>query len=252
MLLEPVTEKLRVFVGDVHGCSDELHDLLDKLRFDPATHALHFVGDLVNRGPKSLQALRTAIELSASSVLGNHDLHLIGRARGTRQSKALDTLDEVLEAPDAADLIAWLCDRPAIMAWTDLVLVHAGLHPRWSDVEAVATQVASTIDWSRDPFAHPELCYCATVRHCDADGGRPAKAVDGGLDPPAPYAPWDRWYRGGWTVVFGHWAQRGLVTSDRIRGLDSGCVWGGRLTAWVAEQDRFVSVPARRCYQRPD
>lgn len=241
-------ERLRVFVGDVHGCADELDDLLAALSYDPAAHDLWFVGDLVNRGPESLRAVRRVRQLGAGCVVGNHDLHALARWRGVRGAKRLDTLGELLAAPDAAELMGWLASLPALALWPDVVLVHAGLHPHWRDPEAVAREARAGLDGARDPFANETLAYLTTVRHCDASGHRPAPGTSA---PGPPFAPWDAFYTGSRTVVFGHWAQRGLVVGDRTRGLDTRCVWGGRLTAWIAEQDRLVSVPARERYQEP-
>lgn len=235
----------RVFVGDVQGCADELDDLLAKLAFDPVRHELWFVGDLVNRGPNSARVLRRAIELGAGSVLGNHDLHLLAIANDQRSLRAADTFEDVLEALDRDVLLDWLRKRRLVEGWDDVVLVHAGLHPRWKDPRAVAAPLEKAIAHGKIPRRNPDLDFLVSVRHCDAKGNRPADE----LDPEAPYAPWDRWYTGK-RVVCGHWAARGLVRNDRVCSLDTGCVWGGSLTAWVLEEDRFVSVPARATYQQ--
>lgn len=240
-------DKTRLFIGDVHGCADELSALLEKLRFDPVAHSLYFTGDLVNRGPKSLKTLRTAIRLDAGSVLGNHDLHLIGRYLGTRTARPRDTLDKLLADDDVETLIDWLWHQPVIRVQRDLAVVHAGLRPGWRKLKKLNRRVGDAVDWDRDPFEAPDLRFATTVRRCDERGRMPgdervARDV---------LAPWDHWYRGKRTIVFGHWAQRGRVRTARVRGLDTGCVWGGRLTAWIAEEDRFVSVKARRAYQRP-
>jgi bis(5'-nucleosyl)-tetraphosphatase (symmetrical) len=151
----------------------------------------------------------------------------------------------VLEAPDRDELMAWVRRRPLVVTWDDLVLVHAGLHPRWDDPAAVARPLEAAIASGDLRPGDEDLAFFLLVRHCDAEGRRP----DDDVDPPPGFAPWDRHYRGTRPVVCGHWAARGLVRTDRVRSLDSGCVWGGRLTAWIAEEDRFVSVPARRAYQ---
>lgn len=237
--------KRRIFVGDIQGCADELEELLEKLRFQPSDDSLFCVGDLVNRGPGSRRALRTLVDLDAGSVLGNHDLHLLGRAEGRRKAGRGDTLDDILEADDRDELLGWLRARPLIAEWEDLIVVHAGLHPRWDDPAAVAAPLERQIRAGRTPMKDADLQFMVRVRHCDERGERP----DDDVEPPAGFAPWDDFYRGARTVVFGHWAQRGLVHRPRVRGLDTGCVWGGRLTAWIAEEDRFVSVPARQAYR---
>lgn len=252
-------DRQRVFIGDVQGCATELERLLEKIGHDPDRHAVYFAGDLVNRGPRSLDALRLAREIAADSVLGNHDLHLIARAAGARPAKPNDTLDDVLSAPDRDELLTWLRARPALITWDDVVLVHAAVHPGWSDLDAVADGIAASIDWSRDPLQQADLAFVTTVRYCDAAGNVPppeiaapalaatANGQPGPIEP--PYAAWDSFWRDSRTVVFGHWAQRGLVVADRVRGLDTGCVWGGGLTAWLADEDRLVTVPAERVYQ---
>jgi bis(5'-nucleosyl)-tetraphosphatase (symmetrical) len=242
--------RARVFVGDVHGCADELDELLDELRYDPAAHELWFVGDLVNRGPASRRTLHRARELGAGTVLGNHDVALLRTAAGERGIRPRDTFQDVLDAPDRDDLLAWLHRRPLLVAWDDIVLVHAGLHPRWDDPAAVARRLEAAIARGELRGALPgddeDLAFFLLARHCDAAGARPTDDVE----PPPGFVPWDHHYRGRRLVVCGHWAARGLVRTERMHSLDSGCVWGGSLTAWIAEEDRVVSVPARRAYQR--
>jgi bis(5'-nucleosyl)-tetraphosphatase (symmetrical) len=238
---------VRVFIGDVQGCADELEDLLGALPYDAARQRLLFVGDLVNRGPASARTLRRVIELGADSVLGNHDLHLLAAAADQRTPSARDTIGDVLSAADRDELLAWLRRRPLVLEWRDIVLVHAGLHPAWSNPKAVARPLEERIARGDLPLEDENLRFLTRVRYCDAAGRR--SEADG--DPGPGWAPWDRFYRGERTVVCGHWATRGVVITPRLRALDSGCVWGGKLTAWVAEEDRIVSVPARRAYQQP-
>jgi bis(5'-nucleosyl)-tetraphosphatase (symmetrical) len=229
----------RIFVGDVQGCLTELDDLLTTLDFSPGVDQLHPVGDLVNRGPDSLGVLRRAKELDAGGVLGNHDLHLLRRARGECGPKRRDTLDEVLTAPDREELLSWLAARPVVRDLGDLLLVHAGISPAWED--PVAALAANDSGEALD--------FAVGVRYCDESGRRPEE------DWPPPLAPYRPWYEF-WqervgetrTAVFGHWARGGLVVQKRVRGLDTGCVWGKQLTAWIAEEDRIVQVPARECY----
>jgi bis(5'-nucleosyl)-tetraphosphatase (symmetrical) len=156
-------------------------------------------------------------------------------------------------------LVGWLRRRPALMTWDDLVLVHAGLHPAWTRLDAVAKRIADTVDWEGDPMLNTDLHFATTVRYCGPDGALPPPEIaypalratradqPGAIAP--PFAPWDAFVREPRRIVFGHWAQRGLVHSAQLRGLDTGCVWGGRLTAWLADEDRLVSVPALRAYQ---
>lgn len=236
----------RIFVGDVQGCREELEALLEAVRYDPAGDEVHPTGDLVNRGPDSLGVLRLCRELRAGGVLGNHDLHLLRQAAGLRRARLEDTLDAVFAAPDKQQLLSWLAERPFLRVWSDLYLVHAGLHPHWHDPE-------ETLE-GRDPLVRDEVTDFATrVRWCDAQGARPKRDHP---PPGPPFEPWFHFYprkepKQAPRVVFGHWATRGLVEEPLLRGLDTGCVWGGALTAWIAEEDRLVSVPARKTWCRP-
>ena len=260
----PGTSKLRVFVGDIQGCADELEDLLAAIPFDSDRHELWFAGDIVNRGPDSLAALRRVVALGAGAVIGNHDLHLLAIAEGVRRLRAGDTLEELLAAGDKPELLKWLRARPLRVTWSDIVLVHAGLHPSWKPPqperrqardEAPPLPIETRVAWLGDPYTNPEVRFATTVRHCDAYGKQPERGdspSSPGSKLPGRFRRWDELYGGDHTVVFGHWAARGLVKASRLRGLDTGCVWGGELTAWIAEEDRFVSVPARRAYASPD
>ncbi len=250
--------KKRIFIGDVHGCATELEDLLAKLKFRPAKHELYFVGDVVNRGPESLKALRLAREVATGAVLGNHELQLIGCAEGTRSVRRSDTLDGILAAKDFNELFDWLYAQPLMRIWKDIVLIHAGISPVWEGPEPTARRLQEALWRPGDPLRKPSLAFATRVRYCDSHGRRaPARLVsqasarchDGRPGPiAAPYKPWDAFYRSRRRVVFGHWSARGRVVGKRVRGLDTGCVWGGHLTAWIAEEDRFVSVRARKQY----
>jgi bis(5'-nucleosyl)-tetraphosphatase (symmetrical) len=239
----------RVFVGDVQGCDDELGDLLDALRYDPTAHELWFVGDLVNRGPHSVRVLRRARALGADSVLGNHELNLLRVVAGDRPLRPRDSLDALLAAPDRDELLAWVRQRPLVKTWDDLVVVHAGLPPRLaSQLRKRVAPLEAELREGTVPWDDTLLRQLVTLRFCDAKGNQP----DDDEEPGEGYAPWFHFYRGERRVVFGHWSRRGLVVDKQLRGLDTGCVWGGKLTAWIAEEDRFVSVPARRAYQSVD
>jgi bis(5'-nucleosyl)-tetraphosphatase (symmetrical) len=237
----------RIFIGDVHGCADELDDLLNALDYRPKRHALWFAGDVANRGPQALRAMRRVREVATGLVLGNHDLHLLGVAAGNRELRAEDTLAEVLEAPDRDELLDWLRGWPLVAEWDDVTLVHAGLHPDWKRPREIAAPLERRIGKGAIPWTDDALTFLTRVRLCDAKGNLPR----GRRDDPS-LRPWFDFYRGSRTVVWGHWAARGLVTAPRLRGLDSGCVWGGSLSAWIADEDRIVSVPARRTYVEPD
>jgi len=237
---------LRVFIGDIQGCLHELDALLDRLAFDPALHQIYCVGDLVNRGPDSLGVLRRLREIGADSVLGNHDLHCLAIHSGHRRRRKGDSLKKLLRAHDVDELMAWLRTRPLVMEWDDVILVHAGLHPRWNNLHKVARSLEERIQKDEIPFHSNKLAFLTRARHCNAKGKRPrpnAKDLSG-------FRPWDEFYEGAKTVVCGHWAMRGLVVKDRLRSLDSGCVWGGSLSAWICEEDRVISVPAEAAHRK--
>jgi bis(5'-nucleosyl)-tetraphosphatase (symmetrical) len=232
----------RIFIGDVQGCREELEKLLEKVKFDAATDELHPVGDFVNRGPDSAGVLRVCMRLRAGGVLGNHDVHLLRAAKGTRPTKKGDTFQDVLGAKDREEMLAWLQARPFVRGWKDVLLVHAGVNPRWKDPVATLAGL--------DPFAaSADLAFAIAARYCTSEGAIPPNDWP---PPPPPFRPWyEFWPRevgDKRTVVFGHWARAGLVVRPQIRGLDTGCVWGGQLTAWIAEEDRIVQVDAARQY----
>ncbi len=200
----------RIFVGDIQGCLAPLRLLLAACAFRQGIDRLLPVGDLVAKGPDSAGVLRWLRRIGAEPVLGNHDLSWLADGRIDRPGDR-----------------AWLAQQPIVRTFDDLVLVHAGLHPKWTD-ERLARLAGEDID------------FAVNVRYCDAEGRRP---VSDWPPPPPPFRPWDEFYRGRRRVVFGHWARRGLVRTKRAIGLDTGCVYGGPLSAWIAEEDRIVQVP---------
>lgn len=249
-------------IGDLQGCYDELRALLDRLQFDPARDRLWFAGDLVNRGPGSLACLRFVRSLGASAltVLGNHDLHLLAVAADAgRGLKKGDTLDEVLRAPDRDELLAWLQRQPLLhddreLGWT---LIHAGLPPQWSvadaavcarDVERVlalapqefyARMYGNQPDhWTPGLAGYDRLRFavnCLTrLRYCTAEGRLLMKPKGPPHEAPAGALPWFRVpgrRSAGSRILFGHWSALGWHAADGVVSLDTGCVWGGRLTA---------------------
>lgn len=199
----------RIFIGDIQGCLAPLQSLLAACDFDPKRDVLHPVGDLVRKGPDSRGVLRLLRALDARPVLGNHDLRWLE--------------SESDEDPESAP---WLRRQPVVRVMHDVIMVHAGLHPHWTEDDLARLQ-------------GDDIDFAINVRYCDADGRRP----DRDWPPPEPpYVPWDEHYRGTKRVVFGHWARRGLVRTERVIGLDTGCVYGRTLTAWIAEEDRVVEV----------
>jgi bis(5'-nucleosyl)-tetraphosphatase (symmetrical) len=249
-------------IGDVQGCDAELGELLEALRFSPDRDRLWFVGDLVNRGPASLEVLRRVFSLgeNAAVTLGNHDLHLLAVAHGAGRQKRDDTLADVLAAPDRDRLIEWLAHRPLLLEdrALGLCLLHAGLSPQWDmpaarrcarEFESALRQDPSKLFkqmygdepdlWDEALQGAARLRYivnCFTrMRFVDADGrldlqakGSPKKAQRGALIPwyDAPQARWR-----GARLVVGHWSTLGFFRNAGVTALDTGCVWGGSLTA---------------------
>ncbi|MEM8711030.1 MAG: metallophosphoesterase [Planctomycetota bacterium] len=234
----------RIFIGDLQGCREEFEALLELVRYDPAHDTLHPVGDLVNRGPDSVGCLRLARSLGARPVLGNHDVHLLRQWNDPSWRGKRHLLKEVLAAEDGESLLSWLKKQPIIRGWDDVICVHAGVHPRWKNPVKKAS--------NRNVFDPGDAVaeFAVRARYCDPNGALPEEGDF--PPPPAPFEPWDAFWRRRpderRTVVFGHWARRGLVELERTRGLDTGCVYGQHLTAWIAEDDRFESVPARRVW----
>lgn len=239
---------MRWVVGDIHGCARELEDLLRTVRFDAGRDELWSVGDLVNTGPDSLDVLRLWRDAGGRAVIGNHDVYAL-LARSGRAPRRADRLDRLLAAPDGNELLARLRACPAIAALSretaprDVWLVHAGLHPRWDDLASLAARLEARPhddDW----LASDEIAFMTRVRCCDGFGER-VRFTGRPKDAPPPYRPWDDFYVGDALVVHGHWAMRGFYRGPRTLGLDSACVYGGRLTAWCVDDDRIESVPCR-------
>lgn len=263
-------------VGDIQGCYDEFEALLRRIDFDPAQDRLWLVGDLVNRGPRSLEVLRRVRDLgpAAVTVLGNHDLHLLARYYTGQRPRRGDTLEAVLEAPDAAVLCEWLRSMPMLVEDEALgyVMTHAGIPHLWDldQARALAHEI-ETVLRGEDYFEFLTEMYgnepdrwdagldgaerwrCVTnyftrMRLVD-DAGRLNLTSKGGLDD-APSGSWP-WYelrvRNPLTprIVFGHWAAlEGITDRPDVVGLDTGCVWGGRLTAMCLESRKFASIHA--------
>ncbi len=261
-------------IGDIHGCFATLQALLARLGFAAGSDRLWLVGDLVNRGPRSLDVLRWAAGMGDSlvAVLGNHDLHLLARAAGVAERKRRDTLDEVLAAPDCAELLAWLRRRPLLHRDGDTVLVHAGLFPRWS-VEQAERLARATEVRLRAP-AGDRLLRLATARRAERWSGRltgrararvtlagmtSLRALDAAgamcedwSGPPADLPPGCvPWFAApgrrsaAEQIVFGHWAALGLHLAPGLAALDTGCVWGKCLTALRLDDGRVFQEPAR-------
>lgn len=261
-------------IGDVQGCYDELSRLIDKLSFDPADDELWFVGDLVNRGPQSLDVLRLIVSLgkNATVTLGNHDLHLLAVAE--TDAVADRELEPVINADDAGDLLDWLSRRPLAVYRPELntLMVHAGIEPGWDPLQTVklAREVESTLRgnqrpdflrhmygeqpdrWSNDLQGIDRLRFitnCLTrIRYCRADGRLEFDHKEPPGQQPDGLIPWfnlpDRATEAV-RIVFGHWASLGLLQRPNLLAIDTGCVWGRELTAVQLDgPTRIYSVKA--------
>ena len=259
-------------IGDVQGCYDTLRRLLDSLPFEPSTDCLWLAGDLVNRGPQSLQTLRFVRDLGSAAVvvLGNHDLHLLAAAAGGRKARR-DTLDAVLGAPDREELLDWLRRRPLLHAEAGYALLHAGLPPQWTleqaghcarEVEAVLASdgyadllqgmYGDQPDRWDDRLGGIErlrvIVNCFTrMRYCDADGRMDFAAKGAPGSQPAGQLPWFAvpGRRSADTgLIFGHWSTLGQVhwPQHRVWCIDTGAVWGGQLTALRVDDGALRAV----------
>lgn len=266
----------RYAIGDIQGCYDELRELLNRIRYSPDRDELWFVGDLVNRGPKSLDVLRFVRSLgdAAICVLGNHDLHLLALAQGSsRKPKRGDTLEAVLGAPDCDELLEWLAERPlAHLAHGDL-LVHAGLVPQWTAQRAVAlareVEEALRVDrvalfehmygdrpdvWDEGLRGYDRLRFIINVltrlRFCSPEGRVDLKCKGKPDEAPAPLRPWFRYgseAARGARAICGHWSALGFHVEAGVVALDTGCVWGDRLTAYrLDREEEPVATPCIR------
>jgi bis(5'-nucleosyl)-tetraphosphatase (symmetrical) len=263
-------------IGDIQGCYDELIQLLEKINYKDDKDQLWFTGDLVNRGPQSLQTLRMirAMGANATAVLGNHDLHLLATAYNDLKPGRKDTLDDILDAPDRAELLEWLRFRPLIHVdnTLDLTMVHAGLHPDWSIEKArsLGREVESVLrsdkhisfykhmygdkprTWSDDLSSWARLRFITNIftrmRYCDKAGKTSMNTKGAPGTQPKGLHPWfdiktrrskkDR-------IIFGHWSTLALLNSypyKNVYPLDTGCLWGGRLTAMRIDKKPFTRI----------
>lgn len=268
-------------IGDIQGCFDSLQRLLDKCRFDPAQDQLWMVGDLVNRGPQSLETLRFIRSLGASAitVLGNHDLYLLMVAANAvpRRGKD-DTLDPIFAAPDVAELLDWLKTQPLahaqVLDGQRYVMVHAGLFSEWTADDALALsaevsqhlrgpQFAAFLNalWGDSPLGwHKQLNELdrarvivnamTRMRFCSKQGVMDLKIKGKPENAPVGHVPWfevpgrktakD-------TLVVGHWSALGLKMTPNLVALDSGCLWGGHLTAVSLPEREVIQVSCTTC-----
>ena len=268
-------------VGDIQGCCTEFRQLLEQMRFDPAADRLWLVGDLVNRGPDSLGVLRLVKSLgnAAITVLGNHDLHLLAVAEGAAELHRSDTLDDILAAPDRDELLAWLRAQRLLHVEGDFVLVHAGLLPGWT--VAQAQQLASEVEdalrgshyqdflarmygnhpnrWEDSLTGYKRLRVITNaftrMRTCTVLGEMEFKFKGGVQDVPAGYLPWFEVpgrASAKATIVCGHWSALGLKITPPVIALDTGCLWGGALSAIRLEDREVFQVPCATAYAAKD
>lgn len=247
-------------IGDLQGCCDALDRLLAEVGFSPSRDHAYVLGDLVNRGPSSLQTLRRLQGLghAATCLLGNHDLHFLAVAHGVRQAGRGDTLAELLAAPDRPALVDWLRQQRMAVHERSWLMVHAGVVPQWD--LAATLQLAGEVEarlrapdlheflqvmygnqprrWEAGLLGSDRLRFAVNVltriRFVGADGTLDFDTKDGSAEAPAGLYPWfdapDR-QTAGVPIAFGHWSTLGLVNRPDLLALDTGCVWGGQLTA---------------------
>lgn len=260
-------------IGDLQGCYDELQALLKQIDYQPENDHLWFVGDIVNRGPKSLECLRFVKTLQqqgrADMVLGNHDFHLLAAYSGLKrfQSRS-DTLDPIFDAKDAPELIDWLRRQPLMVSHPiyNSVMVHAGIPPQWTISQALqlAKEVEAHLqdsDWQTFITEHlfgsePDewedtltgwnrIRYIvnafARMRYCNANGKLELKIKSSPGKQATEYDPWfvfpDRKNKTH-EIFFGHWSTLGEIDAYHVHSTDTGCLWGGKLTAYCLESKR--------------
>ncbi len=251
---------MHYLIGDLQGCCDAFERLLATLDFSPSRDRLYLLGDLVNRGPASLATLRRLQELgeAATCLLGNHDLHLLAMAAGVRKPHKGDTAQEILSAPDREALLDWLRQQRLACSAQGWLMVHAGVLPAWTAAQTL--QLAAEVEallrgpelteflpqmygnepdqWDESLRGVPRLrCIInalTRLRFCDAQGRMDFKTKDSADAAPPGYMPWFEVpgrRSAGTPIAFGHWSTLGQLLRPDLAALDSGCVWGGQLSA---------------------
>ncbi len=258
----------RYVIGDLQGCLEPLQRLLHLLKFKSDRDQLFFAGDLVNRGPQSLEVLRLlrSLHSNAATVLGNHDLHLLAHHFDPqRPLRKGDTLQAILNAPDREALIEWLLQQPLALqpAQSDALIVHAGIVPQWDAAQTLALAHQTSLALQQRPAAmlgamygnEPDLWNedlsgadrhrfvinaLTRLRFCLPDGKINLKLKCAPAEAPTPWQPWfEHTHRrsAATRVIFGHWSALGFMRRPRLIALDTGCVWGGQLTAIDLDND---------------
>lgn len=269
-------------VGDIQGCDSALQRLLDKIAFSPSRDTLYLLGDLVNRGPDSAGVLRRLMALggAAQSLLGNHDLHLLALAYGVRRPHRNDTLDRILDAPDRAAMLEWLRAQSMAILTTiqqrPLLMVHAGVLPGWTAAEtlALAQEVQTVLrgvelaDFLRSMYGDQPRRWddslrgadrlrvivnaLTRLRFCSAEGAMEFGTKDGADAAPPGYLPWfevPQRRTASVTVAFGHWSTLGWLDRPDVIAMDTGCVWGGCLSALRLGDAQLASTLAQELIQ---
>jgi len=268
-------------VGDIQGCYNELEQMLKLIQFDRQKDQLWLVGDLVNRGADSLSVLRLIKSMgnAAITVLGNHDLHLLAVAAGVAELSHSDTLDEILAAPDRDELLTWLRHQRMLHVQDNFVLLHAGLLPGWSVQQAVslAHEVEQALrgadyipflekmygntphQWDESLTGYARLRVITNaltrMRICTVQGEMQFKFKGEVDDVPDGYLPWfevPQRASAEATVVFGHWSALGLIVKPNVIALDTGCLWGGNLTAIRLEDRKLFQVKCTKQTTKKD
>ena len=268
---------MHYLIGDLQGCCGALDRLLLTLDFSPSRDRLHLLGDLVNRGPDSLAVLRRLHTLgdAATCLLGNHDLHLLALAHGVKRPSRKDTLDDILHAPDREHWMQWLRHQHLADRACGWLCVHAGVIPQWSRAQtlALAGEVQAMLrgpeleDFLWAMYGnHPErwsdtlqgsdrwrfiVNVLTRIRFCSPDGVLDHDTKDGADSAPPGFAPWfahPHRQTAGEPIAFGHWSTLGLVNRPDLLAIDTGCVWGGALTAVRVDGGRR-DVMQVRCEQ---
>lgn len=269
---------MHYLIGDLQGCCDALARLLEKIDFSPSRDRLYLLGDLVNRGPDSLTTLRRLQSLgdAAQCLLGNHDLHLLATAAGVRAPHKGDTLDAILQAPDREALLEWMRRQRLAMRAQGWLMVHAGVVPQWDADQtlALAEEVHALLRgpelaeflpqmygnepdrWKDELTGVPRLRLIINVltriRFCNTKGRLDFKTKEGLGTAPEGFMPWfevPERRTAGHPIAFGHWSTLGLVQRPDLLALDTGCVWGGELTAARVADGQALEIIQVDCVQ---
>ena len=258
-------------VGDIQGCDKPLEQLLQKIDFSPSRDTLYLLGDLVNRGPQSAEVLRRCMAYgdAVKALLGNHDLHLLASAYGMRKAGKRDTLQNILNAPDREELLHWVSQQPLVRSLQSksgqqLLMVHAGVLPQWSFEDTL--QLADEVHQQVKSAALPEFLMhmygnlpnqwqstltgsdrlrvivnaLTRIRFCTEDGTMDFDSSESADSAPQGLIPWfecPQRQTANVTIAFGHWSTLGLMNRPNLIALDTGCVWGGHLSAMEIGSD---------------